>query len=275
VEGPVALCEVQAYTYAARRAAASLAEALGQKEFCRRMTAAAERLRESFDASFWVDDLGTYALALDGAKRPCRVRTSNAGQALFSGIVPEERAPRLAKTLFESDSFSGWGIRTVAAGQSRYNPMSYHNGSVWPHDNAMIAAGLGRYGLRNEASRLLHAFFELSRSVDLARLPELICGFERRFGEGPTLYPLACAPQAWAAGAVFLMLQASLGIAVRAVERRVVFDRPVLPPVLESLAIEGLRVGPALLDLRLTRESSGVAVEVTRRFGRVEVETIR
>jgi glycogen debranching enzyme len=275
VEGPVALCEVQAYTYAARRAAASLASALGQKELCRRMTAAADRLRESFDASFWAEDLGTYALALDGAKRPCRVRTSNAGQALFSGIVPEERAPRLAKTLFEANSFSGWGIRTVAAGQSRYNPMSYHNGSVWPHDNAVIAAGLGRYGLRNEASSLLHAFYELSRSVDLARLPELICGFERRSGEGPTLYPLACAPQAWAAGAVFLMLQASLGIAVRAVDRRVVFERPVLPPVLESLAIDGLRVGPALVDLRLTREGSGVAVEVARRFGRVEVETIR
>jgi len=274
-EGPIALCEVQGYAYAARRSAALLASALGRPEVARRLTESADRLRRAFDDAFWLDDLETYALALDGSKRPCRVRASNAGQTLFSGIVPEDKAPRLARTLLESDSFSGWGIRTVADGQARYNPMSYHNGSIWPHDNALIACGMGRYGLRAEAARLLQSTFELSRAVDLARLPELICGFRRREGEGPTLYPLACAPQSWAAGAASLMLQATLGVRVYAASRRIVFERPHLPPVLESLSIEGLRVGTAAVDLRLTRLGDGVAVDVARRLGNVEVEAIR
>ena len=274
-EGPIALCEVQGYAYAAKRSAAVLAAALGHADLGRRLDADAEKLYRLFDERFWDEELGTYVLALDGHKKPCRVRTSNAGHALYCGIVPPERVDRLARTLFEHDSLSGWGIRTVAAGQARYNPMSYHNGSVWPHDNAIIAAGLGRYGLRAEAARLLHATFDLSRAVELARLPELICGFERRPGEGPTLYPLACAPQSWAAGAVFMMLQASLGISVAAAERRIQFRHPVLPPVLESLGIEDLRVGPSVVELRLTRNGSEVGVEVTRRRGRVEIETIR
>ncbi len=274
-EGPVALCEVQAYVFAAKRAAARLASALGHAGLCDRLEAEAASLAAAFDARFWDEELGTYVLALDGRKDPCRVRTSNAGHALYAGIVPAEKVDRLVRTLLEGDSFCGWGIRTVAAGQARYNPMSYHNGSVWPHDNAVIAAGFGRYGLRQEAARLLHAFFDLSRAVELARMPELICGFERRPGEGPTLYPLACAPQAWSAGAVFMMLQASLGISVQAQERRVIFERPVLPPILESLAIEDLRVGTSVVDLRLTRAGSAVDVEVNRRRGRVDIETIR
>ena len=274
-EGPIALCEVQAYAYAARRAAARLAFALRRPELGRRLEEHAARLFEAFDDRFWDEELGTYVLALDGAKAPCRVKTSNAGHALWAGIVRPERAARLARTLFEADSFSGWGIRTVAAGQARFNPMSYHNGSVWPHDNAVIAGGFGRYGLRQEAAHLLHATFDLSRAVDMARMPELICGFERRSGEGPTLYPLACAPQSWAAGAALLMLQASLGLSVSSSERRVVFEHPVLPPILESLAIEDLRVGPSVVDLRLTRTGTEVGVEITRRRGRVEVETIR
>ena len=275
VEGPIALCEVQAYAFAAKRAAATLAAALGHPSKARRLEGEAGKLARAFDETFWDEELGTYALALDGAKRPCRVRTSNAGHALYGGIVPPEKAARLAHTLLEADSFSGWGVRTVAAGQSRFNPMSYHNGSVWPHDNALVAAGLGRYGLRLEAARLLHAFFDLSRAVDLARLPELVCGFERRPGEGPTLYPLACAPQAWAAGAVYMMLQACLGLTVEKAKRRVLFERPVLPPVLESLAIEDLRVGSSVVDLRLTRKGGEVDVEVTRRRGRVDIETVR
>jgi len=275
VDGPVALCEVQGYAYAARLAASRLAAALGRAELGRRFESDAARLQEAFETSFWDEELGTYALALDGAGKPCRVKTSNAGHALWTGIVPLKRVGRLSRTLLAADSFAGWGVRTLASGQARFNPMSYHNGSVWPHDNAVIAAGLGRYGLRQEAARILHAFFDLSRAVELARLPELICGFERRAGEGPTLYPLACAPQAWAAGSVFMMLQASLGISALASERRIVFDRPVLPPILESLAIEDLRVGPTVVDLRLTRKGTEVDVEVTRRSGRVEIETIR
>src|SRR5205823_2033432 len=157
------------------------------------------------------EDLGTYVLAQDGGKSPCRVRTSNAGHCLLTGIAAPERALRVARTLLSHDSFSGWGIRTVAAREARYNPMSYHNGSIWPHDNAPIAAGLARYGLKDEALRVMNAMFDASLFFDMHRLPELFCGFERRAGEGPTLYPVACAPQAWAAAAIFLLLQACLG----------------------------------------------------------------
>src|SRR5205814_6838685 len=165
----------------------------------------------------------------DGNKEPCRVRTSNAGHCLFAGIATDEHARRVAATLMDESSFSGWGIRTVATSEARYNPMSYHNGSVWPHDNALIAAGFARYGRTTEASRVLGGIFDLSRSVDLHRLPELICGFHRRTSESPTLYPVACAPQAWAAGAAFLLIQACLGLTIDATARRVTFAHSVLP----------------------------------------------
>lgn len=135
--------------------------------------------------------LATYALALDGDKRPCRVRSSNAGQLLWSGIVPRERAGALVRTLTGPSSFCGWGVRTIAAGEARYNPMSYHNGSVWPHDNALIAEGLARYGFRDEAARIFEGIFAAASHVDLRRLPELFCGFPRRRAQGPTLYPVA------------------------------------------------------------------------------------
>jgi glycogen debranching enzyme len=274
VEGPVALCEVQGYVWAAKRAAAAVADSLGRKPRARRLTAEAERLRERFDEAFWDGALASYVLALDGEKRPCRVQSSNAGHALFSGVVPEARAATLAATLLDQSSFTGWGVRTLSAEERRYNPMSYHNGSVWPHDNALIAAGFGRYGLTGEAARLLFAFFELSRSVDLRRLPELICGFQRRSGGGPTLYPLACAPQAWAAGAVFLMLQACLGLSIRGRESQILLERPTLPPFLETLRIDDLRVGGGSVDLSLSRRGPEVVVDVARSAGHVAVTVV-
>ena len=168
-------------------------------------------------------------------------------------------------------SFGGWGIRTVASGMARYNPMSYHNGSVWPHDNAVVAAGLGRYGFTAAASRILSAMFDLSHAVDLHRLPELICGFHRRTGESPTLYPVACAPQAWAAGAVYLLVQACLGLRVEAAPRRVSFTRAALPEDIDWLRIVNLSVGPASVDLLLTRHAYDVGVTVLRREGEVEI----
>src|SRR5262249_31125702 len=154
-----------------------------------------------FEKTFWCEDLGTYALALDGAKQLCRVRTSNAGHCLFTGIAAPERAVRVARTLLGPESFSGWGVRTLATTEARYNPMSYHNGSIWPHDNALIALGLSRYGLEEEVLQIMNGLFDASLFLDLHRLPELFCGFVRRPGEGPTLYPVACAPQSWAAAA--------------------------------------------------------------------------
>jgi glycogen debranching enzyme len=174
---PIALCEVQGYAYAAWTGAARLAAERGEHERAQRWTERALILKQEFERAFWCEDLGTYALALDANKTPCRVRTSNAGHCLFTGIASQPHARRAADTLMCEASFSGWGIRTVSAAGARYNPMSYHNGSMWPHDNALIAAGFARYGLMREASRVMGAMFDLSQVVDLYRLPELICGF--------------------------------------------------------------------------------------------------
>jgi glycogen debranching enzyme len=268
---PIALCEIQGYAFAAWSGAARLAAARGDRAQAERWEARAARLQDEFDRTFWLEDLGTYALALDADKRPCRVRTSNPGHCLFAGIATPDRARQVAETLMADASFGGWGIRTVAAGAGRYNPMSYHNGSVWPHDNAIAAAGFARYGLTGMALRIFRAMFDLSQSVDLQRLPELICGFHRRTGDAPTLYPVACAPQAWAAGAVYLLLQACLGLRVDAMERRVQLAHAVLPEDIEWLQVRNLSAGDAEVDLLLTRHAQDVGVTVMRRQGEIEV----
>ena len=273
-EPPIALCEVQGYAHAAWMGASKLASLLGDKRSSDDWSARAERLRVQFEESFWCDDLGTYALALDGKKRPCRVRTSNPGHCLFAGIVSRERAERLCSTLLEDASFAGWGVRTVASTERRYNPQSYHNGSIWPHDNALIAAGLARYGFTGAARRILTAMADLSEAVDLHRLPELICGFPRRGREYPTLYPVACAPQAWPAGAVFLLLAAALGVQVDAPARRISVSRGRLPDSLDWIRLTDLAVGDARVDLRLERHPHDVGVTVLRRAGHVEIVTV-
>jgi glycogen debranching enzyme len=270
-EAPIALCEVQGYVYDAKRQAAVMAAALGRADRAAALEAEAEILRQRFEERFWCDDLSTYALALDRDKRPCRVRASNAGHCLFSGIASPERARRTASTLLASESFSGWGVRTLASGERRFNPMSYHNGSVWPHDNALIAGGFARYGWRNLASTVMAGLFDTTLFLELHRLPELFCGFPRRAGQGPTLYPVACAPQAWAAGAVFLLLQSCLGLSVDAPRRRITFFRPLLPPFLERIRIGGLAVGDARVDLLCQRHEHEVSVRVLRREGDPEI----
>jgi glycogen debranching enzyme len=269
--GPIALCEVQAYVYAARRAGAVLARGLGMSDRASELDLQAGRLRDRFEATFWCDDLGTYALALDGDKRPCRVRSSNAGQCLFGGIASPERAARLARGLMTPEFFSGWGIRTLAATEVRYNPMSYHNGTVWPHDNSLIAYGAARYGLQELAVQVLEGLFAAGTYFDLNRMPELFCGFDRVQGEGPIPYPVACAPQAWAAGSVFLLLQACLGLGVRAAERQVWFHRPQLPSFLPEVRITDLSVAGVAVDLLLVRHGDDVGVNVLRRGGDVSV----
>lgn len=273
-EPPIAICEVQGYAYAAWKGAAYLASIRGDLREADEWHERADRLRSQFEKAFWCEDIGTYALALDGQKRPCRVRTSNPGHCLLTGIVSAERAQRVASSLMSEASFSGWGIRTVAAGEARYNPMSYHNGSIWPHDNAIIAAGLGRYGLGAAATRILDAMFDLSQAVDFSRLPELICGFHRRGNESPTLYPVACAPQAWSAGAVYLLLEACLGLRVDAVARRVAFERATLPESIAWLRIMNLVVGEAAVDLLIERHPHEVGVTVLRRDGEVEIAAV-
>src|SRR6195256_5534776 len=190
-EGYIALAEVQGYVFAGKQLAARCASRLGKSDRARKLMAEAQRLPARFGEAFWCDAIGTYALALDGAKQPCRVRTSNAGQLLFTGIAAPERAARVVQGLFDPDFFSGWGIRTVNRRERRFNPASYHNGSVWPHDNALIALGLARYGHCSEALELTTALFDAAAHMHLRRLPELFCGFERQRGKAPTLYPVA------------------------------------------------------------------------------------
>ena len=270
-EGPIALCEVQGYVYAAKRSAAELAAVLGHRQRAAELLHQAQTLQEQFERIFWLEDRSTYALALDGKKRPCQVRSSNAGHCLLTGIAGKDRARRVADTLLQKNSFSGWGIRTLDAEEIRYNPMSYHNGSIWPHDNALIAFGLDRYGFKEPVLRVLRGMFETSSWVDLHRLPELFCGFAQGRGEGPTLYPVACAPQSWAAGAVFLLLQAALGIEIRALHNQVRFTHPVLPEFLRELRISNLRIGKAVVDLSLQRHAQNVSIGILRREGEVEI----
>ncbi|PYJ30155.1 MAG: amylo-alpha-1,6-glucosidase, partial [Verrucomicrobia bacterium] len=275
-EGPIALCEVQGYVYGAKTAAGELAKILGDATRSRELSKQAEALRRRFEKAFWCDDLSTYALALDGNKQPCRVRTSNAGHCLFAGIATEEHARRAATALTDETSFSGWGIRTVASSEARYNPMSYHNGSVWPHDNALIAAGFARYGLKEAAAMVLAGLLDATLFFDLHRLPELFCGFPRRPGESPTLYPVACAPQSWASAAIFLLLEACLGLSVSAPEQTLIFSKPILPAFLPKVSIRGLRVGDARIDLLLTRHDEGdVGVNVLRRNGELQVVVLK
>jgi glycogen debranching enzyme len=268
---PIALVEVQAYVYAAYRGAAELARALAMSDRARELETAAARLRDRFEAAFWLDDLGSYALALDGAKRPCRVRTSNAGHVLMAGLAAPDRAARVAETLMAPGSFSGWGIRTVAESEARYSPISYHNGSVWPHDNALIALGFARYGLRGPLLAVLSGLFDAASLFELTRLPELFCGFSRRSRTGPTGYPVACTPQAWSAAAAFGLLGAALGISFAPAECQIRFTRPTLPPWLGEVRLSNLHLGEASADLVLRRSSDNVAVSVIRRDGPVEI----
>jgi glycogen debranching enzyme len=274
-EGPIALAEVQGYVYAALHGAATLADALGHDERAAALRSQAEALRLRFEHDFWCEELSTYAPALDGDKRPCRVRASNAGQCLFTGIVGSERAWRVARSLMQADSFSGYGIRTVAAGEPRYNPMSYHNGSIWPHDNALAAYGFARYGMGGLAAQIWSGLFEAALRFPLNRMPELFCGFPQSGGEGPILYPVACSPQAWSAASVFLLFQACLGLQIHAPEARVYFIRPQLPEAVSELRIHNLEVAGTTFDLLLLRHEQDVGVNVLRREGDAEVLVVK
>jgi len=270
-EGSIALAEVQGYAYQAKLCVAEIADALGRQEVAQRRRSEALKLKENFERAFWCESIGIYALALDGEKRQCAVRSSNAGHCLFSGIAREAHAGAVAEQLNSERFFTGWGIRTIAATEARYNPLSYHNGSVWPHDNALIAAGFARYRLNHVAAKILSGLFEASMMLDLNRLPELFCGFPRNMGKGPTLYPAACSPHANSAGAAFLLLQSSIGLRIDANRKRIVLTHPVLPEYLERVRVRNIQVGASSVDLMLHRTGNTVALSVERRSGDLEV----
>src|ERR1700760_1466403 len=273
-EGNIALAEVQGYVFAAKRLAARCAARLGRREISHRLIMEAHQLAERFEDAFWCEELGTYALALDGEKRPCAVRSSNAGHLLFSGMIRDDRARRVAADLLRPHFFTGWGIRTIAYGEARYNPMSYHDGSIWPHDNALIALGLSRYGLMHSVEHVFKGLFDAATYMDLRRLPELFCGFRRERHRGPTLYPVACAPQAWASATPFSLLEAALGLEFDAARGEIRLRNPHLPAFLNEVVLRDLQLGPSSVDLRVRRHGDDVSLEVLRTRGRIQVSIV-
>jgi glycogen debranching enzyme len=273
--GPIALVEVQGYVYAAKRLAAACARRLNLPERATELDRQADELRRRFEERFWCEEIGTYALALDGAKEPCKVRTSNAGHALYAGIAGPERGRRVASGLLEPSFYSGWGIRTVAEGERRYNPMSYHNGSIWPHDNAIIAQGFARYGHKRGTGAVFEDLVRAATYMDLRRIPELYCGFRRRAGRGPTLYPTACSPQAWASGALFGLLPAMLGLEFDCTARVIRLINPIVPEVAGDIVVRKLTVGTGRADFALRHDSrTSISLEVLHVEGDVQLSLV-
>jgi glycogen debranching enzyme len=273
-EGAIALAEVQGYVYAAKRMAARCARRIGHDRVAEKLDGEAGTLAARFETAFWCPEIDTYALALDGAKKPCAVRASNAGQVLFTGIADPARAALVAQGLLRPDFFSGWGIRTVARGEARYNPMSYHNGSIWPHDNALIALGFARYGLKRPIERLFEGLFHAGTYMDHRRLPELFCGFGRQRGHGPTRYPVACAPQAWAAATPFALLQACLGLEFDPFGNEIRLSNPRLPTFLDEVMLRNLQLGSSYVDLRVRRDNQTVSLDTPRTSGGIQVSIV-
>ena len=269
---PIALAEVQGYVYAACTDVASVAARLGRGSVADRLLTRATALKRSFERDFWLDREGMIALALDADGRPCRVMTSNGAHCLATGIIDGDRAAAMCKRLLADDMYSGWGIRTLSGSEKRYNPMSYHNGSVWPHDNAMAALGLARAGDHAGVLKVLEGLFDASEQLNTSSLPELFCGFRREVGLGPVPYPVACYPQAWSAASVFMILQAMLGMRVLGFERRVVFDTHSIPSWLDWLSLDKLRVGDGSVSFELRRCPNGAAIEVKEKSGDIHVE---
>ncbi len=264
--GAIALCEVQGYVYDAKRAAAAIAKAIGHDAAAVKLEQQAEDLKEKFNAAYWSDEIGSYALALDGDKKPCLVSSSNPGHLLFSGIATPERAKRTAENLMSSAMFSGWGIRTLGSNEKRYEPVKppegYHNGTVWVHDTAIAASGFARYGMEDKAATLMTALFDAAQHFDGLRLPELFGGLPREAGQPPARYPVACSPQAWASASESMLLQAMLGIRINGIDKTVTVDNPKLPEWLDELAIHDLKLGASKISLNFMRQDAATSVAV-------------
>jgi glycogen debranching enzyme len=272
---PIAMVEVQAYVYAAKLAMAELYARRNDTETAERLRRQAADLRRRFDADFWVESIGCYAMALEARKQPLRVVSSNAGHALWCGIAEPARAARMADRLMAEDMFSGWGVRTLSADCAGYNPIGYHLGTVWPHDNALVGAGLKRYGFADQARRIFEGIADAAAEFEHHRLPELWTGFSRaRYGM-PIRYPVACHPQAWAAGSLPFLLRNLLGVQPDAPESRLRILRPTLPDSVRWLEVRGVRVGGARVDLRFDRPVSGgdeARVDIIHLHGNLDVQ---
>jgi glycogen debranching enzyme len=271
-KGPIALVEVQGFAFAAAQAMAKLARLRGEPERAGHWEAAAQDRADRVERLFWSAEQGFYGIAIDGAHALCGIRSSNAGQLLFTGLPLPERAQSVTRALLGATFSGGWGLRTLAMTEARFNPMSYHNGSVWPHDTAICAAGMSRYGERDGVVRLMDDLFAASVHFGM-RLPELYCGFPRTAGEPVIAYPVACLPQAWSSGAVFMMLQACLGLTIDARGGEILIDRPHLPGGVDRLDIAGIKVGAASVDLSFERVGRQVLVSSSGADNAVRVVT--
>ncbi|CAG9297806.1 amylo-alpha-1,6-glucosidase [Celerinatantimonas diazotrophica] len=261
-EGPIALVEVQGYVFKAYKELAKLAEVLGDQSLNHHCQQKAEHIRHAVESYFWLPQLKSYALALDGQHRPCQVVASNMGHLLYCGLPNQERAKSVIQQLMQADMHSGWGIRTLSKSAARFNPMSYHNGSVWPHDVALCSAGMARFGEQQATNILWQEMFEAALYFQM-RLPELFCGFSRTTGESPVAYPVACQPQSWASGAAFMLLQACLGLEIDAPHRLIRVNQPTLPESINTLQINQLIVQNKSIGLRFTRQNSQTLVHLT------------
>ena len=269
---PLALVEVQGYGYAAKLGIAGLFKRAGDRDRADRLIREAQRLRERFNRDFWMEDEGCYALALQADGRQAAVVSSNPGQALWTGIVDQDKAERTIKRLMAEDMFSGWGVRTLSSKARAYNPIGYHLGTVWPHDNSIIAAGCRRYGQDSEALRIFLGLFDAAYHFHAHQLPELFCGFGRAQYEIPINYPVACHPQAWASGSFPFLLTTLLGLAPEAFEKRLRIIRPLLPEFLDRLELRRLHVGSAVVDLAFRREAQDIHVDVVKLQGELDVQ---
>ena len=272
---PIALCEVQGYVYSAYGSIADVARRLAHEQVAARLHQRAAILRSRFSRDFWLEHERTVALALDADKKPCRVMTSNAGHCLAAGLLNREQAELVADSLMDEAMFSGWGVKTLSSRERRYNPMSYHNGSVWPHDNALVAAGLARIRRRSDAIQILEGLLQAVGHLNTGSLPELFCGFPRDERLGPVPYPVACHPQAWSAASIFMIVQAILGIEVRGFECKLIIDSAEMPKWLDWLKIENLKVGDGEVSLIVRRIPEGSAVGIIERRGNVAVEFVK
>jgi glycogen debranching enzyme len=263
---------VQGYVYLAKISLADLYARAGDTTAAQRLRREAEGLRARFNQDFWLEDKGTYALALQAENKPAAVISSNPGQALWTGIADPDKARATVDRLMAPDMFSGWGIRTLSENERRYNPIGYHLGTVWPHDNAIIAGGFRRYGFDHEACRVFTSIVEAAPHFKHHRLPEVFAGFSRSAYGIPVRYPVACHPQAWAAGSVPYLVETALGLTPEAFDHRLRIVRPVLPDFVRNLEVRGLRVGTGRADLRFERKDTGmIATTVLRVEGKLEV----
>jgi glycogen debranching enzyme len=270
-QGPIALVEVQGYVYEAKLRIADVYDALGDSPRADQLRTEAGALRAAFNEAFWDPDEGFFVLALDGCKRQVRSVTSNPAHCLYCGIVDDDKAAMVAERLMAADMFSGWGIRTLSGSSPAYNPMSYHNGSIWPHDNAIAAAGLKRYGFHAATNRIASGMFDVAASARDFRLPELFCGFQRDGSRAIVAYPVACIPQAWAATAPFMLLQAMLGISAHAPSNMLTVDQPRLPDWLGAVEIRGIRVGDSEVSVAFRQAGPSTAFSLLEQQGDVRV----